>query len=434
MSYPNVPPVAPLLAASLAAMTFIPDADAQPDGFNYDEALVPAYALPDPLVSLAGKPITNAKAWQSHRRAEVLGLFEDHVFGRTPSADIDVQFELLEGDDQAYDGRATRKQVRMHFRANDHHVAADLLIYLPNDAKGPAPLFVGLNFNGNHTTTPDPAVPVNQNWMRATNRDGVIDHRSSEVARGTSAKRWAIEAAIARGYGVATMYCGDLDPDFDDGFQNGIHPLFYRDGQTQPDAHEWGTIGAWVWGLSRAMDYFETDATIDHEHVAVLGHSRLGKSSLWAGASDERIAIIISNNSGCGGAALARRRFGETVQRINTSFPHWFNDAHQAYNENEDALPVDQHMLIALMAPRPVYIASATEDVWADPRGEFLAGKHAEAVYALFGKTGLTVEDQPAPDTPIGDYIGYHLRTGKHDVTAYDWEQYLKFADRHFGR
>jgi hypothetical protein len=182
------------------------------------------------------------------------------------------------------------------------------------------------------------------------------------------------------------------------------------------------------------MDYFETDADIAHDQVAVLGHSRLGKSSLWAGASDERFAIVISNNSGCGGAALARRRFGETVQRINTSFPHWFNDAHQQYNENEASLPVDQHMLIALMAPRPVYIASATADLWADPRGEFLSGKHAEQVYALFGKAGLGVNDQPAPDHPVGDFIGYHLRTGKHNVTPYDWTQYLNFADRHFGR
>ncbi len=414
---------------ALALMTIPPSAEAQPQGFNNDEARVPAYTLPDPLVDLAGKPVADAAAWQNHRRPEVLRLFEDHVFGRTPSADVGVRFELTESDDGAYNGRATRKQVRMHFTGRGQNVAADVLIYLPNQAKGPVPLFVGLNFNGNHTTTHDPDVPVNQNWMRRGE-----NHRSNEEQRGTSASRWPFEDAIARGYGVATIYCGDLDPDFDDGFQNGIHPLFYRDGQTQPATQEWGTIGAWVWGLSRAMDYFETDADIAHDQVAVLGHSRLGKSSLWAGASDERFAIVISNNSGCGGAALARRRFGETVQRINTSFPHWFNDAHQQYNENEASLPVDQHMLIALIAPRPVYIASATEDLWADPRGEFLSGKHAEQVYALFGKAGLGVNDQPAPDHPVGDFIGYHLRTGKHNVTPYDWTQYLNFADRHFGR
>ncbi|MDB4474166.1 acetylxylan esterase [Opitutaceae bacterium] len=434
MPQPNLSRLARLLAITFAAMTTLPSAEAQPEGFNYDEAKVPAYTLPDPLVNLAGEPVADAAAWQSHRRGEVLRLFEDHVFGRTPAADVDVRFELLESDSSAYDGRATRKQVRAHFAARGHKVAMDILIYLPNGSDGSAPLFVGLNFNGNHTTTHDPAVPVNQNWMRYVDRDGVTDHRSSEAARGTSAKRWPIEQALERGYGVATIYCGDIDPDFDDGFQNGIHPLFYREGQTAPTANEWGTIGAWAWGLSRAMDYFESDDDIDARKMAVLGHSRLGKASLWAGATDERFAIVISNNSGCGGAALARRRFGETVQRINTAFPHWFNDTHPQYNENESALPVDHHMLIALMAPRPVYIASATEDLWADPHGEFLSGKHAEPVYALFGKDGLNVAEQPAPDHPVGDHIGYHLRTGSHNVTPYDWAQYLNFADLHFGR
>lgn len=434
MPHLTLPRVTSLLTITFAAMTTPPAADAQPEGFNYDEAQVPAYTLPDPLVNLAGKPVANAAAWQNRRRDEVLRLFEDHVFGRTPTRKVAVSFELTESDNQAFDGRATRKQVRMHIGAGDQQVAADLLIYLPNSSKGPVPLLVGLNFNGNHTTTHDPAVPVNQNWMRYVDRDGVTDHRSSEAARGTSASRWPFEDAIARGYGVATMYCGDLDPDFDDGFQNGIHPLFYRDGQTAPAVNEWGTIGAWAWGLSRALDYFETDADINAAKVAVLGHSRLGKASLWAGAADERFAIVISNDSGCGGAALARRRFGETVRRINTSFPHWFNDAHQQYNDNEDTLPVDHHMLIALMAPRPVYIASATEDRWADPRGEFLSGKHAEPVYALFGKSGLGVNKQPAPDHPVGDFIGYHLRTGSHNITPYDWTQYLNFANRHFGR
>lgn len=434
MPYPKPSRIATLAISLCIFVTTTPPIDAQPAGFNYDESAVPDFVLPDPLVSIAGKTVTNAAAWRNQRRAEVLSLFEDHVYGRTPAADVDVRFELLESDDQAYDGRATRKQVRAHFAARGHKVAMDILIYVPNAAKGPAPLIVGLNFNGNHTVTNDPAVPVNQNWMRPGKDAGIIDHRSTEAARGTSAPRWAIEEALERGYGVASIYCGDIDPDFDDEFQNGLHPLFYRDGQTRPDANEWGTIGAWAWGLSRAMDYFETDEDIKHQQVAVLGHSRLGKASLWAGATDERFAIVISNNSGCGGAALARRHFGETVERINTSFTHWFNDAHQHYNENEAALPVDQHMLIALMAPRPVYIASATADVWADPYGEFLAGKHAEPVYALFGKTGLKVDAQPAPDHSIGDHIGYHLRTGKHNVTAYDWDQYMNFADRHFGR
>ena len=241
---------------------------------------------------------------------------------------------------------------------------------------------------------------------------------------------------VDRGFGVATVYYGDIDPDYNDGFKDGVHGLFKSAGakDAKHPGNAWGSVSAWAWGLSRVMDYFETDDDIDHRRVAVFGHSRLGKTSLWAGAQDERFAIVISNDSGCGGAALTRRCFGETHAFMSRVIPYWFCENYKQYSGKESTLPLDQHMLIALMAPRPVYVASASKDLWADPKGEFLSAKNAEPVYKLFGKRGLTVDKMPPPDTSVGESIGYHIRTGKHNITDFDWTQYLNFAEKHFGR
>jgi hypothetical protein len=409
------------------------DADAQRKDVNQDESKVVVYTLPDPLKLASGQPVTTAEQWQKERRPELLELFRSNVYGHSPARVAETRFEVTKTDPKALGGLATRKEITVYFTGKADGPQMSLLLYVPNAATKPVPAFLGPNFDGNQTVNADPGITITKAWTRADK--AVPDkHSADESTRGKSESRWQVEKVLARGYATATFYYGEVEADHAEGWKTSLRAALSPQGAETVFADDaWGAIGAWSYALSRALDYLETDKDIDAKHVALHGHSRLGKTALWAGASDERFAIVISNDSGEGGAALTRRNFGETTAIITKSFPHWFCPRYATYADAADKLPIDQHELIALIAPRPVYVASASEDLWADPKGEFLSAKHAEPVYRLFGKAGLGVDEPPPLDHPVGDFVAYHMRTGKHDITAYDWEQYLSFADRHFG-
>ena len=402
---------------------------AQPLGANYDESKIPDYQLPELLKSEKGRKIRKAAQWEKIRRPEILQLFQQEVYGKVPGELAKPEVLMYEDGVPAFDGDAIRKQFDLIFEGNGRELSIGVLMYLPKSAQA-VPLIVGYNFMGNHAVADDPAIRISESWVYDNPSLGIVHNRLTEQSRGFDSDSWPIRKILDAGFGLATVYYGDVDPDRDD-FSDGIQPLFYEKEQDEPARDEWGAMGAWAWGLSRVMDYLETDSQVNCKEVVVFGHSRLGKAALWTVADDQRFAACISNDSGCMGAALSRRRVGETIAIVNRNFPQWFCGNFKKYSGLEELLPVDQHMLLALIAPRPLYVASASEDLWSDPKGEFLSAKLASEVYQLYAVPGIPVDEMPEPEHPAGDVLSYHLRSGKHAVEVYDWDQYLTWAKKY---
>ena len=431
---------------------------------NFDEAKVPKFELTDPLKTTDGRIVNTPELWNEVRRPELLKLFADEMFGHPPLPPTNDLFgngaQGLRATCYSYNpsfredntvapesngyfvfnskGRRYQIFLRLYKQAESgQRMNQDIkiLIYVPRNTTGKVPAFLGLNFRGNHTVSADPGIRLGTVWVRPEGgKDGwdgiLVPEPAKEEDRGSMARRWPIEMILDRGYAVITAYYGDIEPDFNGGSQFGVRKLLDQKGES----NEGNAIATWAWGLELIRDRVVpfTDLNLDPDKIAVIGHSRLGKTALWAAATNPKFAMAISNNSGCGGAALSRREYGETLLLINSVRPHWYCGNFKKYNLDVNSLPFDQHELVALIAPRPVYIASAEEDQWADPKGEFLSGLYADPVYRLLGTDGIGgITEMPPVDKPVGGTIGYHIRTGKHDITEYDWEQFLNFADKH---
>ena len=367
-----------------------------------DEQQVPEYRLPEVLTCSNGVKVISASQWEQQRRPELLQLFTTHMYGRVPEHVQVGQWMLEQETPDTLGGKARHKVLSLRLAPQQDAPVMRLQLWIPRHAKRPVAAFLGLSF------LPNEAI--------------------------AQAEEWQLQRILDEGFALATFLYTDVTPDKPNttlAYQEGLLPCYYQPGQTEPLPDEWGAVAAWAWAASRAMDYLASDSLIDSRRVAIIGHSRLGKAALWAGACDQRFAMVYSIQSGCLGAALSRRCFGETIASVNTVLPYWFNGSFKQYSDHEQQMPFDQHELIALIAPRPVYISSATDDWWSDPQGEFLGAKGAEPVYRLYGLSGISTDEMPPANQPYQQgAIAYHLRSGSHSVKAYDWEQYLAYAKK----
>jgi hypothetical protein len=391
-----------------------------------DVAELPSHPEPPDLLSmLDGRKISTPDAWFQQRRPELKALFQHYMYGTIPPA-ANMHGTVTYTDPHFFDGKATLKLVTLQL-PEKAAPTINMLVVIPNHRTGPAPVFLGMNFNGNHTLVTDPHVPLASSWMASGPH--VTNHHATESGRGADVHVWELEQSIERGYAVAAYYCGDVEPDTTNAV-GGVRETIHQPGMSD----DWGTIAAWAWGLQRAVDYLVTDNDIDRKHIALVGHSRMGKAAILAGAFDDRVALVVPLQSGCGGTAPSRGTVGESVQKINTAFPHWFCGEFKKFNTQPDRLPFDQDALIALCAPRSVLIGAAVEDTWANPVGTFDMLKSADKVYRLVGVEGLAARTMPETNKLVGSNLGFFIRPGIHSMTKLDWQYFLDFADKQWGK
>jgi hypothetical protein len=391
---------------------------------------LPARAgLPDPLIGFDGQPVRTAKAWEQKRRPELKALFQHYMYGTLPPKPAKMNVHVTGEYADFLSGKATLKTLSLDF-GDPAAPKLELMLVIPNGVRARVPVFLALNFCGNHAVHPDPRIPITHGWVY-NNCAGCQDGHATETGRGSQAVDWPLETIIERGYAFATVCTSDIDSDRKDVSDGVYRWLTQQNGGANPPADR-GTIAAWAWGFHRCVDELVTERRLDPKRIAVVGHSRNGKTALLAGALDERIALAIPHQAGCGGTAPSRGTVGESVKRINTAFPHWFNSNYKAFNDDPAKLPFDQNCLVALMAPRPVLMGNAVEDTWANPAGQFEVLRGAEPVYRLLKAGGCDATTPPPPGQLVKSRLGYFIRPGKHSMTTGDWAMFLEFADTHF--
>jgi dienelactone hydrolase len=394
--------------------------------FPEPSALPSQAALPDPLVMLDGRRVASRDQWFNERRPELKALFQHYMYGAIPPKPAHVQVSNLGDYHDFLGGKATLKLVRLEMGPAPAP-QIDLMLVVPNERPSPAPVFLTMDFCGNHALTADPRVPLARSWL-GNGCKGCTNGVANETARGSQAADWPLAEIVRRGYALAAFYSGDADPDRKEASE-GIYAWLAAGDPAKNNPADRGTIAAWAWGFQRCVDYLVTEPGVDPHRIAALGHSRNGKTALLAAAFDERIAIAFPHQAGCGGSAPSRGKTGESVKAINGAFPHWFNAQFKQFNDAPGRLPFDQNGLVALCAPRPVLFSAAEGDQWANPAGQFQVLQAADPVYRFLGAKGLAAKEVPPDGQLVDSPLGYYIREGKHSMTSDDWTVFMNFAD-----